>query len=262
MQKHLRMLRRQLRDLRGYVQFDRRGNEVVRRSDFKQCPRPVLLLYGFLSTRRVMEVLEHRLRRDGYCVWSINLGGLFDAFNTRGIDESAEKVREKVERLYARYPLGPLSIIGHSKGGLIGRYYVKRLGGDERVRNLITLGTPHVGTPSAYFGIATIGLFAKSVWQMTPRSRFIRRLNMGAFPRGVRSVSIYSQEDGLSPFPSCVLDTSSEPNTFNFEVPGVAHRDYLHSRNVYQVIRRELALGYGDPAPEEKTGATPLSQIG
>ena len=115
-----------------------------------------------------------RLRRDGYCVWSINLGGLFDAFNTHGIDESAERVRDKVERLYGRYNLGPLSIIGHSKGGLIGRYYVKRLGGDRRVKNLITLGTPHNGTPTAYLGCVTMGAFARSVWQMTPMSPFMR----------------------------------------------------------------------------------------
>src|SRR5438046_1452184 len=104
-----RRLKHDLRGLSGYIDFKRAGNGVVRRSDFTQCPRPVLLLYGFFSTRRVFEILEHRLRRDGFCVCSINLGGLFDLFNTQGIDHSAEKVREKVERLYARYPLGPLS---------------------------------------------------------------------------------------------------------------------------------------------------------
>ena len=36
----------------------------------------------------------------------------------------ANRDRVEVERLYARYELGPLSIVGHSKGGLIGRYYV------------------------------------------------------------------------------------------------------------------------------------------
>jgi triacylglycerol esterase/lipase EstA (alpha/beta hydrolase family) len=252
-----RQLKRQLRDLRGYVDFDRDGNQVVRRSDFTQCPRPVLLLYGFFSTRRVLDVLERRLRRDGYCVWSINLGGLFDSFNTHGIEESAEKVRDKVERLYARYPLGPLSIIGHSKGGLIGRYYVKRLGGDQRVRNLITLGTPHNGTPTAYLGVATLGLFAKSVWQMTPMSPFIRRLKMGSFPRSVRLVSLYSKEDGASPFPSCLLEDGGQENLVNIEVPGVTHRAYLSNRIVYAHVRRQLAIGYGDPAPDERAHQIP-----
>lgn len=246
-----RKLRRQLEDLRGYLDFDRRGNDIVRRTDFTRCPRPVLLLYGFMSTRRTFEVLERRLRRDQYCVWSINLGGLFDSFNTRGIDESAEKVREKVERLYARYPnMGPLSIIGHSKGGLIGRYYVKRLGGDSRVRNLITLGTPHNGSPTAYFGVVTHGLVSRSVWQMTPMSPFIRRLKIGAFPRHVRFVSIYSKQDRVNPFPACILEDNGTGNLFNVEIAGVSHRELVLRRSVYQVIRRELGLGYGDAAPE------------
>ncbi len=241
----LRKLKREWTYLRGYLNFDRAGNAVVRRTDFRQCPRPVLLLYGHMATRRVFEVLEHRLRRDGYCVWSINLGGMFDAYNTLGIDQCAEKVREKVERLYARYDLGPLSIIGHSKGGLIGRYYVKRLGGEKRVRNLITLGSPHNGTPTAYFGVCTVGLLARDVWQMTPMSPFIRRLKMGPFPREVRFTSIYSKADRVSVYPSALLEANQE-NLRNIEVEGVTHREYLWKRQVYRIIRRELALGYGD----------------
>jgi triacylglycerol lipase len=257
-----RRVKRQLKELRGYLEFDRTGNNIVKRTDFTRCARPVLLLCGFMGTRRVFEVLERRLRRDGYCVWSINLGGLFDAFNTKGIDECAMKVREKVERLYARYDLGPLSIIGHSKGGLIGRYYVKRLGGDERVRNLITLGTPHNGTPTAYLGVATMGAVAKSVWQMTPMSPFIRRLKIGAFPNAVRFVSVYSKSDRASPFPCCILEQDGK-HLFNVEVPGVTHREYVWKRQVYRIIQEQLAAGYGqDPAqvddelnsePEPKT---------
>lgn len=245
-----RKFSRQVRGLSHYVRFDRHANEIVRRTDFHHCSRPVLLLYGFLGTRRSCEVLEHRLRRDGYCVFSINLGGLFDAFNTHGIDESAEKVREKIERLYTRYELGPLSIIGHSKGGLIGRYYVKRLGGEKRVKTLITLGTPHNGTPRAYLGCATIGPVARSVWQMTPMSPFIRRLKIGAFPRGVRFTSIYSKDDGATPFPCALLETEGTDQLFNIEVPGATHRELLYKRAVYEVVRRELALGFGEPLPQ------------
>jgi triacylglycerol lipase len=239
-----RKLKRTVSYLRGYLEFDRHGNNIVRRTDFTACPRPVLLLYGFMSTRRTFEVLEHRLRRDHYCVWSINLGGLFDAFNTLGIDVLAEKVREKVERLYARFPnMGPMSIIGHSMGGLIGRYYVKRLGGDRRVKNLITLGTPHNGSPTAYLGILTHGLISRSVWQMTP---------MSPFPRSVRFSSFFSKSDRVNPFPACILEGDGASNLYNIEVAGISHREFVTRRVVYQVIRRELALGYGDPIPVEE----------
>jgi triacylglycerol lipase len=253
----LRKLERQARLLAGYVDFDRRGNDIVKRTDFTHCPRPVLLLYGFWSTRRVFEVLEHRLRRDGYGVFSINLGGLFDAFNTRGIDECAEKVQAKVERLYARYDLGPLTISGHSKGGLIGRYYVKRLGGDKRVKGLITLAAPHNGTPVAYAGVALTGLVAKSVWQMTPMSTFIRRLKIGRFPPSVRMTSVYSKADRVSPFPCCLLETHQGDNLFNIEVPNVGHHEFLHRRSVYEVVRRELATIYNLPSPRARLVSVP-----
>jgi hypothetical protein len=259
----LRKLERQAKLLAGYLDFDRRGNEIVKRTDFTRCPRPVLLLYGFWSTRRVFEVLEHRLRRDGFGVFSINLGGLFDAFNTRSIEECAEKVRNKVERLYARYDLGPLTIIGHSKGGLIGRYYVKRLGGDNRVKGLITLGAPHNGTPIAYAGVALTGLVAKSVWQMTPMSTFIRRLKIGRFPAHVRLTSIYSKDDRVSPFPCCLLETHQGENLFNLEVPGVGHHDFLHRRSVYNMVHRELATIYGLPTPRPRlVPAAPIEETG
>lgn len=247
--KTLRKVQKQLRDLAGYLDFDRKGNEIKRRTDFTRCPKPVLLIYGFWSTRRVFDVLEARLRRDGYCVFSINLGGLFDAFNTKGIDACAEKVRDKVERLYARFDLGPLSIIGHSKGGLIGRYYVKRLGGEKRVKTLITLATPHHGTPLAYAGVLFTGAVSRSVWQMTPMSRFIRRLKIGAFPLSTRFVSVYSKDDRVAPFPACMLETGGAENLFNVEVPGVGHHEFLKRRAVYRVIARELALGYGEKPP-------------
>ncbi len=249
----VRKLKRTVAYLKGYFDFDRHGNDVVRRTDFSKGQRPVLLLYGFMATRRTFEVLEHRLRRDHYAVWSINLGGLFDAFNTHGIDVLAEKVREKIERLYTRHPsMGPMSIIGHSMGGLIGRYYVKRLGGDARVKNLITLGTPHNGSPSAYWGILSHGLVSRSIWQMTPMSPFIRRMKIGAFPQQTRFVSIYSKADRVNPFPSCILESNHHPNLSNVEVADVSHREFVTKRLVYQVIRRELAAGYGDPVPDER----------
>lgn len=247
----VRQLKKYARYIKGYFEFDRATNHIVRRTDFANCPRPVLLLYGFMSTRQSFEILEHRLRRDQFCVWSINLGGWKDLFNTNAIDTLAEKVRDKVDRLYQRFPgMGPLSIVGHSKGGLIASYYVKRLGGDQRVKNVITLGTPFNGSPSAYFGIAAYGMISRSIWQLTPRSPFIHRLKLGAFPRDVKLVSIYSRSDRVNPAASCVLDLTA-PNLANVEVPNVVHRELLTNRSVYRVIRHELFTGLSLPVPEE-----------
>jgi hypothetical protein len=113
----VRGLQRHLRYLSGYLDFD--DPPVARLTDFTNCQRPVLLLYGFFAARRTVEVLERRLRRDGYCVFSVNLGGMKTSVATRGIDDLAETVRVKVVRLYARNPaLGPLTVIGHSQAAI------------------------------------------------------------------------------------------------------------------------------------------------
>ena len=72
------------------------------------------------------------------------------------MEELAKLVKKKIERLHRRYGLGRISIIGHSKGGLIGYYYIKKLGGAKRVRGLITLGTPHYGNPWALLGRSSL----------------------------------------------------------------------------------------------------------
>ena len=227
-----------------------RGNRIEKRTDFTKCERPVLLIYGFGQTRRVLNVLESRLRRDGYCVWSINQGGLFDTFNTGGVEDLAALVGEKIARLVKRHDLPKIDIVAHSMGGLVARYYVKRLGGDRYVRSLITLGTPHHGTPMAIPGIIALGAFSRAVWQLAPMSPFIRRLKKGDFPKNVRIVSVYSKTDRICPYPSCLLEITAT-NVKNILVEGeISHRDLLTRKAIYEVVRQELDDGTPRVKPE------------
>jgi pimeloyl-ACP methyl ester carboxylesterase len=205
----------------------------------------VLLPHGWFSARNTFDILERRLRRDGYGVFSLDLGGARSSFLGRGIDDLADLVRTKVERIYARYPgLGPLTIIGHSKGGLIATYYVKKLGGWRRTRAVVTLGTPHRGTPRAWLGVP-FALVARSLVQMIPGSPFLARLLDGPWPTQVRLVSLWSRQDGASPYPACVVDTHGLPQLANVEVEG-DHRAFLVRKRTYQVILRELRAAEAD----------------
>ncbi len=199
----------------------------------------MLLVHGWFSYRRTFDVLERRLRRDGYGVFSLDLGGARGSFLNRGLDDLADLLRAKIERIYARYPgLGPLTIVGHSGGGLVATYYVKKLGGWRRTRAVVTLGTPHRGTPRAWLGLP-IALVARSLIQMIPGSPLLARLQDGPWPAQVRLVSIWSRDDGVSPFPSCLIDTHGLPHLANIEVGG-DHRAFLVRKSVYEVVLREL----------------------
>ncbi len=235
----VRRTARKIERLAAALELPGAENRVEKRTQFRDCPRPVLLLHGWFSSRRTFDVLERRLRRDGYGVFSLDLGGLRGSSIGRGVDDLADLVRAKIERIYARYPgLGPLTIVGHSKGGLIATYYVKKLGGWRRTRAVVTLGTPHRGTPLAWLGIP-LALVARSLMQMVPGSSFLARLQDGVWPAQVRLTSIWSRRDGASPYPACVIETHGLPHLFNVEVDA-DHRGLLTRKKVYEKILREL----------------------
>jgi triacylglycerol esterase/lipase EstA (alpha/beta hydrolase family) len=142
-----------------------------------------------------MYMLERRLVEDGFVVVSFNLGTL----NVRDIRRSAFLIHRKIERILAQTPSQKIDIIGHSMGGLIGLYYVKKLGGHARVRKLIMLGTPLRGTWTALAGVLTLGLWSTSSWQLLPRSRFLDELAQGPIPPGVEVSTIAAARDWVVP---------------------------------------------------------------
>src|SRR5215813_4549228 len=151
----------------SYLRHLARGNRIRRRALYESINDrhpPVLLIHGFLGTRGSMYPLERRLEADGLCVFSFNLG----TFNTRDIRRSAFLIHRKIEAILAQTPVSRIDILGHSMGGLIGLYYVKKLGGHEKVRKLIMMGTPIHGTWAALLGVVTAGLVSASSWQLLP----------------------------------------------------------------------------------------------
>lgn len=238
--RNLRRIIRRTKSWGTVVALTLSGNQIEKKADLSFSKNPVLLIYGFGATRRTFSILEKRLYNDGYTVFSVRLGGILDTFNTHDIQTLAAKIDTKIETLYKKYQIrGRLSIISHSKGGLIGHYYVKRLAGDKRVKLLITLGTPHNGNPWALLASFTpAALVLKSVRQMTPMSSFIRRLKLGPFPKRTKFYSIYSKEDRVCIYPGAVLEDAS--NVKNVEVEEISHSEFLIKKSVYSLIRHAL----------------------
>ena len=233
-------LRDQLGSIRGVYLA---GNKITRRDDFKGREEIVLLLHGFFQTRNIWEVMEDRLRFDGYAVVSFNLGGWLYRFNTHPIDKLTERIAEKVEHLAVRHGFERLHIVGHSKGGLLARRYVQHFGGDRRAKSVITLGTPHHGTPTALAGVALSGLLRAetSAKEMLPRSPLMERLNTDHFPADIPLVSIYSRADLVCPYWCSILRPRPEEGDMeNIEVPGVGHSAMTWDTRVYHHVRRAL----------------------
>jgi pimeloyl-ACP methyl ester carboxylesterase len=231
-----RAVRGNVGSLRYYV-----GDMRVRRDDVGQPGDTVLLIQGFMQTRQVMETLEDRLRADGFRVLSFHMGGLLDNFNTRSVPSLAKMIDAKIEKLRERQPFVRLHVVAHSMGGLVGRWLVQRAGGDKYVRTVVTLGTPHHGTPTAAIGMGVgLAFVSRGLWQMLPGSPMVRDLNRESFPKGVRLVSVYSRGDLVCPWQFSVLTARDGEDVRNVMVRGLGHMSLVEDPYVYGLILREL----------------------
>ena len=78
---------------------------------------------------------------------------------TAGITTRARQLKETILRrleILGR-PRDPVLIVAHSLGGLDARYMIAKLGMDERVAALLTVSTPHRGTPYADWCLRHLG---------------------------------------------------------------------------------------------------------
>ncbi|MER7554145.1 alpha/beta fold hydrolase [Streptomyces anulatus] len=175
---------------------------------------PVVLLHGFIDNRSAFVVLRRALTRHGHRhLESLNYSPL-----TCDIRAAADLLARHVEDIRARTGHSRVDIVGHSLGGLIARYYVQRLGGDRRVRTLVTLGTPHGGTavaPGA--GIHPI------VRQMRGGSSVIEELRAPAPGCRTRFVSFWSELDQVMvPVETACVD-HPDLDAVNVRVTGIGH---------------------------------------
>jgi len=235
-----RSLRDQLGSIRGVYL---RSNRILPAQDLDSYEHHVLLLHGFFQTRNVWEVMEDRLRYDGFGVFSFDMGGLLWRFNTRSIATLSAMVADKLEALCEHHGIEKFHIIGHSKGGLIARHYIQHHGGDRRARSLITLGTPHTGTLTAVVGVGLMlgGLVSRSPLEMLPRSKLIKGLIASPWPANVPLVSLYSAQDLVCPPRTSRLKPGpDETHIRNEVVRGIGHTALTHDPGVYMLVRRHL----------------------
>jgi len=215
------------------------GRYIEQHEDLQSSGDTVLLIHGFWQTRGVMKNLEVRLRADGYRVLTFDLGGFLGNFNSRGIPYLARQIGDRLERMLERGDFGDLHVIGHSKGGLVGRYLVARLGWHRLVRTLITLGTPHQGTPTAMLGLFT-GVVSRSVWQMLPHSGLLAELHEHPVPAGTWLVSVYSRTDLICPARYSELSSSDGADVHNVVVNDLGHMELVDDPYVYGLLLRHL----------------------
>ena len=184
---------------------------------------PVLLIPGVFETWHYLEALGERLAAEGHAVHYLERLGL----NREPIGETAALVQEHLDELDLR----DVVVVGHSKGGLIGKHMLTVDDRDERIARLIAINTPFPGSPLARYAV--------SAWREFAPDRPVIRTLAQATEVNARIVSIYSAFDQYIP------GSSRLEGATNVELPLVGHFRVLED----PLLLDEVARWAAEPAP-------------
>jgi pimeloyl-ACP methyl ester carboxylesterase len=217
-------------------------------SNLEAAGTPILLLHGIGDNRSVFTLLRRGLRRRGFGqVTTLNYSIL-----TGDIRVAAAQLAEEVERIVGETGYERIHVVGHSMGGVIARYYVTRLGGDARVHTLVTLGSPHQGTYTAYAWNSAV------TKQLRPGSPLMHELQQPVKGCRTRFLCYWSDIDQLMvPQRTAALDHPDLQVT-NIQMHGVGHTSLPIMQSVVHGIGAALAHLDSDGSTVAP-GASPLA---
>jgi len=127
---------------------------------------PVILLHGLGANMATnWYTLSPLLVNAGYAVFALNFGQYGHGFFTRSrpgvgdLTHAADELDDLVTSVLAATGATRVALVGHSVGGLLAQYYVKRRDGAARVSHVIGLAPTVHGT--TFNGLLRVGMFRR-----------------------------------------------------------------------------------------------------
>ncbi|QKW10116.1 alpha/beta fold hydrolase [Streptomyces sp. NA04227] len=173
----------------------------------KEHPNPVVLAHGtFFNLGSNWAAIAPTLANQGYCVYALNYGmdpviSLNRIGGLTATEESGRQLQTFVDKVLASTGARKVDVVGHSQGGVLANYYIKRLGGAAKVRTYIGMAPNNHGT--TFSGLSTLA----------------DKLGVLGLVRGVLDLArMPGVKDQLNDS-DFIKDLSSDPDT----VPGVRY---------------------------------------
>lgn len=223
-------------------------------------PRPVILLHGILGNAATNnQAISPFLYNEGYCVYALTYGadpsGLFGGVGR--LSGSAQQLDAFVDRVLASTGADKVDLVGHSKGGLLGRYYTILGGGSAKVNAVVgvapanyVIGQQALEAPWDQLlqtVVDVLGPAIPALYDFGPQEIAARAANGGTVP-GVRYVNIASEVDlVVTPITSSFLPAA--PNVTNVTLQegcAIDHADHTAMMGDHRVF--DLVSNALDPA--------------
>ena len=186
-------------------------------------PTPVILVHGTFGDRRsLLDPISLAMKRAGFCVYSLDYGNRA----TGDIRDSAAHLGEFIERVREVTDADKVSLVGHSQGGMMPRYYIKNLGGAAYVEDLVGLAPSNHGTSIILDeGTTEATGFCLACAQQAAGSQFLADLNAGdETPGDVSYTQIITATDEVV-VPSTSGFLAEGPNTTNVRIQDACAAD-------------------------------------
>ncbi len=191
---------------------------------------PLVLVHGILCDENYMLRMTRYFQAQGREVYAPSLK---PNNGSAKLEDLAAQLRDFVDK---KLPGRRFDLVAHSMGGLVSRYYVQRLGGDARVRQLITMATPNHGTLYSHF------LPGTGVRQMHPKSDFLQELNADTETwKRVPLTNFYTSLDlVIIPYTSSLM-----PGGRNIKTWALTHPSYIISKAQFRAVGKALESSPG-----------------
>jgi triacylglycerol lipase len=173
-------------------------------------PHPVVLVHGtFEDMTMSWNLVSPKLVADGYCVYALDYGNRATAH----VKKSARELRKFIDTVLQTTGAQKVSIVGHSQGGMMPRYYAKFMGGARHIDDLIGLAPSNHGTDTPLAPFAGGG--CPSCADQIAGSDFLTKLNAGDETPGRVSYTVVETkyDEVVTPYTSAFL--ADGPRTTN-----------------------------------------------
>lgn len=181
---------------------------------------PIVFVHGYSGNSSNFSTMMSRFTSSGY-------GGRLYGFNYNSFvssdSASGAQLASYVSSVRAQNGGAKISIVAHSNGGLVSRAFRVYNGGSAVMRRFVTLGTPHLGTTTAYACVSP------ACYDMWPGSAFI----LGLAGRGCDR-SLWSATDGI------IVPATNARCGSSTQVVSVDHLSLLTNSSVYNSVRTAL----------------------
>jgi triacylglycerol esterase/lipase EstA (alpha/beta hydrolase family) len=199
-------------------------------------PRTVLLVTGVTIRGSWFDGIAARLRRDGFnpVVWeppALLSGNLLDA---------SHELANVVERVKTESGQSKIDILAECTGGVIARYYIQSMGGDQNISRLVTFVSPQHGL----FGAALLSKVVSwpALRDLTPGSAFLNAVNSKSPPASVPTTSIFTCTDEyIQPYTGSAIPGATNINLCNSGPSGfIGHFRTMYDPAIYMIMHDAL----------------------